>query len=734
MSNFIHLHTHSRFSIKQSIATVQSLVDKAIALGMPGIALTDNGSLMGAMELNLYCKEINRRTGSHFKPIIGCELNILKPGSSYQTFNIILLAKNRIGYENLLKIVNNSWQGNDRTTFITSPVVIEEHRHGLIVLSGGITGSIQDRILRGRIKEANDTIQYYKNVFGEDFYLEIQRHPTTELGNTEFEEQELKTNGILQQLAEENGVKIVATNNCYFAENKDAKAADAYAVILNKKQGDSSFTRQEWLKSQEEMATLFEDLPEAIHNTMEIFEQCEFYDLSAPVQVPAFPLPEGFDFPEDYLHDLAFQKAQTKYGTPLPSEVGERLDHELQTICARGCSDYFLILEDLIRHMREESHLLVGPGRGSSPCSLLCYCLGITQIDPMAFNLPFERFFHKRNPNWPDIDLDVEDGGHEEMQSYLENKYGDKHIAQTISFQTMSPHTIEQIMERFALPTESAKDLGKAYLNLGPSACGIAISKHITDESIPTISIKNWTIAQYNEFDLQNAGMAKLDVLDFNTLTKMHKIVEAIHQNKKISLDIDAISLEDEPTLQAFGDGKTEHIYAFNRDSTRLLLLALPELTFDTLVTIWSFYNYGAQPYMFASRKETPKITFHKGSPIDIIYRRQCGECHTDIFQEEIMEKARLIAGFSGEDCDIFRKALCRNAAQPLATFKNQFILGGISNGYEPEKLEEIWNGWYEHRTHHFCKSHAVCYALIGYRMMYLKVHFPEEFEAVMKE
>lgn len=734
MKDFIHLNVHSNYSAPYATGTIKEIVDKAISLGMPGIALTDNGNLMGAMILYQYCEQINRQMGINFKPIIGCEINFTKPGSNHQEIHITALAKNLTGYKNLLKIVNKSWRVDSHNTFKTKPIYLEPNRDGLIILSGSITGTIQDKILHGRIEEAAETIQWYKSVFGDDFYLEIQRHPAQQGWNQGLEGQEQQINSVLIQLAAENGVKLVATNYCHFVEAAAAKATEAFLQYKNGAKDQPYFSGQEWIKSQEEMTNLFEDLPEAIDNTMEIFEKCESYSICGKSATPSFDLPSGFHSSEEYLKHLAFKKAENKYGITLPNEVVERLNHELDIVCSRGYADYFLIIEDLVRHAHDELNLWVGPGRSSFPCSLLCYCLGITQIDPLAYQLPFERFMCKYNPCWPDIDLDIETSGKDKLFSYLKNKYGDEHFANIIATQSLGEEVKEQLAREHGLTPNEMSFCKGAIESLGIHGCGIAMWKHDIEKHIPLITINDKRATQFQGNKVEDAGLVKLDLVEMDTLSKMHHIVDAIRKNKNIEINVNAIPLDDEQTLQAFGNGVTEQIFLFEFSRIKLFLVTLKgHLSFDALVLLWSLCCYEKEVYTFPTSDDTEKV-YHKGNPLLIINKRQQGDYSIDIFQEEVMGKACRIANFSADDSDILRKALARCDEKRLNECKQKFINGGLSNGYAQTELEEIWDRWYRHRTHHYCKPHAICYTLIAYQMMYLKVHFPEEFEAVMKE
>lgn len=732
MRDFIHLSTHSIYSRCYSTATVEDIVDKAVSLGMPGVALTDKANMMGVMVFFQYCKKINAARHSNFKPIIGCELNLRQSESSDLMSQITVLAKNRTGYENLLKIMNNSCKDTCFHTAFTIPMMLEQHGQGLIVLAGNLEGGIQDGASQNRIEEAEEILQWCKQIWGDDFYLEILRHPAEQGWNQDIIEKEKQANAAILDLASKYGVKIVAANHCRFIEPSDAKAAEAFAKHTSGIMDKPRLSGQEWLKSQDEMLALFEDVPEAIDNTMEIFEKCEYYDICSEMAVPAFPLPEGFDSSEEYLRHLTFHKAQSIYGDILPSNVVERLEKELDRICSRGYADFFLIYEDLVRSARENCNLWVGPGRGSAPCSLVCYCLGITQIDPIAYNLPFERFMCSHNQYWPNIDLDVEKDGHKLLLKYLINKYGEDHVADVIAPTNLNDSTVRQLARDFDLTMEECAPLHHVLGRLGVHGCAIAMGKDKVGACVPIVVVSGRQISLYDCVQMENAGLTRLDVLDVKALTRLHTVVDLIRERKGEEIDVYAINLNDKQTLRAFEYGNTDEIPFFDASDIKRMLMYLLSINFETLVEVLSFCifkNKGQDAYSF---KKVSNKVIDSCSPISIIQARQQGDNSIDIFQEEIMDKMCSMADFSADDSDLVRKALCRDASEYLDSFKQNFMMGGLKNGYTLNELQDVWETWYQNRTHYFFKSHAVCYTLMAYWMMYLKVHYEEEFNEVM--
>ena len=747
---FVHLNVHSHFSINDGCASIKELVDAAIKDRMPGIAITDNGNMFCVMEFFDYVYRINnerRQKGKKpFKPIIGCELYVAKNGSKLKKdghkdlkgFHLTVLAKNLIGYKNLMKIVSDSWAEGFYASPRTDRVNLEKYHEGLIVLSGSAGSEVFYKISYGDIEGLEETIKWYQQTFGEDYYLELQRCADYDLKSdtpSDLMLEQQKVNAVLIQKAKEYDVKVVATNDVHYVAPDDLAAYNIQQCYTTGKTMDefakTDILQFRWLTSRKHMCELFSDVPEAIASTMEIFDKVEFYDIRHAPIVPGIYIPNGFgnergEKEDNYLEYLSFSKAKQIYGESLPEDVTDRLKFELQIIKQRAASGYFLFLQDVVNYAEKEMGVLVGPGRGSAAGSLVCYCLGITKIDPLKHDLLFERFLSIEGTIFPDIDIDFDEEGREDVLVLLQQIYGKECCAHIVAFSTF--------------PGDSV--LRRRVRNLNVHACGFIVANNpITNWApIATVGIEDsegndkiLRCVQYDGRHVEKSGLIKFDFLGLKALSQMREICMLIKTRKDENFNINTIPIDDEKTMKLFQTGQTEDVFLFDSQGMQKYLRDLHPTCFEDLVILNCMYRPGPMEYISTLVKQ-------KHSKKEVKYMIPCMEKYLHntygiiVYQEQIMMLSRLIANFDRSESDLLRKALGKRKMDVLSVLKPRFIEGGIRNGHKKNALEKVWNEMEAKGMYAFNKSHAVCYTWLAYQMAYLKANYPEEFKQVMEK
>ena len=809
---FVHLNVHSHYSINDGCASIKELVDAAIKDKMPGVAITDNGNMFGVMEFFDYVTRINnerRQKGKKpFKPIIGCELYVA-PGvkedkklcKHSKGFRLTVIAKNYQGYKNIIKIVSNSWTDGFYMRPRTDHHDLEKYHEGVIALSGGIGSEVYSHIVSDDIAGLDATIKWYKQTFGEDYYLELQRCADYDLKSdtpSDLMLEQQRVNAVLMQKANESGVKVVATNDVHYVAPEDLAAYNIQQCYATGKTMDefakTDILQFRWLTSRKHMCELFSDVPEAIANTIDIFDKVEIYDIRHAPIIPTIDIPNCFGdekiSKEDaYLEYLSFSKAKQIYGESLPEDVSDRLKFELEVIKKRGASGYFLFLQDVVNTAQLELGVWVGPGRGSAAGSLVCYCLGITKIDPLKHDLLFERFLSIEGTIFPDIDIDFDDEGRDCVLEWLQQKYGKDCCAHIVSFSTFStanafstiarvnqlhtPETmavnevlsshygyycrsikdtiknepgLKKLIRKAGLPLNNAIDntavLERKIRGLGIHACGFIVANEpITNWApISTVSIEDSNgndeilrCVQYEGMRVESSGLIKFDFLGLKTLSQMRDICLLIKTRRNENFNIDVIPIDDEKTMKLFQTGQTEDVFQFNYQGMQKYLRELHPTCFEDLVILNCMYRPGPM-------EDISKLIKHKKSKKGIKYIIPCMEKYLQntygiiVYQEQMMMLSRLIADFSRGESDLLRKALGRRKIDVLSFLKPKFIEGGMKNGHKKNALEKVWNEMEHKGMYAFNKSHAVCYTWLAYQMAYLKANYPDEFKQVIEK
>ena len=747
---FVHLNVHSHYSINDGCGSIKELVDAAIKERMPGIAITDTGNMFGIMEFFDYVSQINidrqEKGKKPFKPIIGCELYVAKNGSKdkkdghkdLKGYHLTVLAKNLTGYKNLMKIVSNSWTDGFYGSPRTDRADLEKYHEGLIVLTGSVNSEVFNKIVHDDIAGLDEAVKWYKQTFADDYYLELQRNVDCDLkSNTpsDFMLQQEMVNKILIDKAEEHEIKVVATNDVYYVAPEDLAVYNIQQCYATGKTMDefakTDILQFRWLRSRKEMRELFSDVPDAIANTMEIYDKVEFYDIRHAPIIPTIDIPNGFGDEEiskddAYLEYLSFAKAKQIYGESLSEDVADRLHFELEIIRQRGASGYFLFLQNIINIVQSELDVWVGPGRGSAAGSLVCYCLGITKIDPLKHDLLFERFLIPGGTTFPDIDVDVDDERREDVLELLQQIYGKDCCAHIVAFSTF--------------PGDSV--LRRRVRDLNVHACGFIVANDpITNWApIATVGIEDsegndkiLRCVQYDGRHVEKSGLIKFDFVGLKTLSQMREICMLIKTRKDENFNINTIPINDEKTMKLFQTGQTEDVFQFNYQGMQKYLRELHPTCFEDLVILNCMYRPGPM-------EDISKLIKHKKSKKGIKYIIPCMEKYLQntygiiVYQEQLMMLSRLIANFDRSESDLLRKALGKRKTDVLSILRPKFIEGGMKNGHKKNALEKVWNEMEWKGLYAFNKSHAVCYTWLAYQMAYLKAHYPEEFKQVIEK
>ena len=831
MQPFIHLHVHTQFSVLDGQASVPALVDKAIADGMKGLAITDHGNMFGIKEFFNYVKKKNGKIKDEikeaekaiakareenddetvaqnealiaklnekiFKPIFGCEMYVaLKSLHEHVDKkdtgrHLIVLAKNETGYHNLIKIVSQAWTEGFYSHPRTDKEALYNHREGLIVCSACLGGEIPRLIQAGEIEEAERQVKWFKDTFGDDYYIELQRHKTNKPGgNTVTYEVQERVNPELIRIARKYDIKIIATNDVHFVNEEDAEAHDRLiCVSTNKFLTDEKrmrYTKQEWMKTQAEMNEVWADLPEALTNTLEILDKVTTYTIDHKPILPNFPLPEGFNDNDEYLRYLTYEGAKRRWGEP-NEEQRERLDFELDTIKNMGFPGYFLIVQDFIRAGRERG-VSIGPGRGSAAGSAVAYCLDITQIDPIKYDLLFERFLNPDRISLPDIDIDFDDDGRADVLKYVTEKYGAEKVARIITYGTMAaksaikdvarieqlplaesnrltkliPKHMPEVNGKELKPTlkncyeyvndfkaelgsnnplvvetlRYAKELEGNVRNTGVHACGVIIGRDDITDWVPvsTATDKDGTkllVTQYEGSVIEDTGLIKMDFLGLKTLSIIKEAISNIKLTRGIDVDIDTIPIDDPKTYQLYCEGRTTGTFQFESAGMQKYLRELQPSVFEDLIAMNALYRPGPMDYIpdFIARK-------HGKSPIvyDIPVMEQYlkDTYGVTVYQEQVMLLSRLLANFTRGESDTLRKAMGKKLIDKMNALKEKFLEGGQANGHKPEILEKIWADWEKFASYAFNKSHATCYSWVAFQTAYLKANYPAEYMAAV--
>ncbi|MBQ8608113.1 MAG: DNA polymerase III subunit alpha, partial [Bacteroidaceae bacterium] len=885
MQDFVHLHVHTQYSILDGQASISRLVDKAMADGMRGMAVTDHGNMFGIKEFFNYVKKKNGGTNDAikevkkriavlrdsekckevenpeeelrdceaklkelkhklFKPIFGCEMYVAhnrlqdRDGRRDQGgYHLVVLAKNEKGYHNLIKLVSKAWTEGFYNRPRTDRVELEKYHEGLIVCSACLGGEVPRKIQAGLLEEAEETILWYKKIFGDDYYLELQLHKATvPRANHETYGLQLQVNEKLIEFSRKLGVKLICSNDVHFVDEENAEAHDRLICLSTGKELDDPkrmlYSKQEWFKTRQEMNELFADIPEALSNTCDICDSVEFYSIDHAPIMPNFAIPEEFGTEDeyrkrlteedlfneftrnengevvlsrdaaeekikklggydklyrikleaDYLRELTMIGAKKIYGDPLSDEVKERLVFELHIMKTMGFPGYFLIVQDFINAARNELGVSVGPGRGSAAGSAVAYCLGITQIDPIAYDLLFERFLNPDRISLPDIDVDFDDDGRGEVLRWVTEKYGQDKVAHIITYGTMATKlAIKDVARVQKLPLDESNRLCKlipdripdkklnlanaiAYVpelqeaeastdpllrdtlkyarmlegnvrNTGVHACGTIICRDPITDWVPVSTAEDketnekMLVTQYEGSVIEDTGLIKMDFLGLKTLSIIKEAVENIRTSLGIELDISSVDINDPATYKLYSDGRTVGTFQFESAGMQKYLRELQPSTFEDLIAMNALYRPGPMDYIpdFIDRKHGRKPIEYD---IPIMEKYLKDTYGITVYQEQVMLLSRLLADFTRGESDALRKAMGKKLRDKLDQMKPKFITGGQLNGHDPKVLEKIWADWEKFASYAFNKSHATCYSWVAYQTAYLKANYPPQYMA----
>ena len=855
MEDFVHLHVHTHYSILDGQSKVPYLVDKAISDGMRGMAITDHGVMYGIKEFSDYCASVNKKRKAEglepFKPVFGCEMYVAhrrkedkdKNAGDNSGYHLIVLAKNYRGYKNLIKLVSRSWVDGYYYRPRTDREDLERYHEGLIVCSACIAGEVPSKILKGDIAGAREACEWYHRVFGDDYYLELQRHEVKDpslRANREVFPLQQKANKVLIEFAREYGIKLMCSNDCHFEDQDTAEAHDHLLCLSTGKDLDDPsrlvYTKQEWFKTRAEMNEVFGDMPEVMANTLEILDKVETYSIDHGPIMPFFPIPESFGteeewrrrfseqdlyhefttdengehplpeaeaqgvidrlggydriyrikFEADYLAKLAYDGARKCYGDPLPENVREHINFELHVMKTMGFPGYFLIVQDFINAARNELDVWVGPGRGSAAGSVVAYCLGITRIDPLKYDLLFERFLNPDRVNLPDIDTDFDDDGRGRVLRWVMDKYGEENCAHIITYGSMATkNSIADVARVERLPLDRANFLKKAIpdrlpdgkkMNLsnaiaytpelreaeasadsrerntikyakqlegtvrgtGIHACGFIICRNPISDWVPVSTADDpdfpelkCAVTQYDGHVIETTGLIKMDFLGLKTLSELKEACKVIRKTTGDVIDIEHIPIDDELTYQLYQRGQTVGTFQFESPGMQKYLRELHPTVFEDLIAMNALYRPGPMDYI-------PDFIRRKNDPTLVTYDIPCMEKYLKdtygitVYQEQVMLLSRQLANFTRGESDALRKAMGKKKKAIVDAMKPKFLKQGEANGHDPKILEKIWSDWEKFASYAFNKSHATCYSWVAYQTAYLKAHYPAEYMAAL--
>ena len=811
MEDFIHLHVHTHYSILDGQSKVANLVKKAVGDGMRGMAITDHGVMYGVKELADCCAKVNKERKAEglepFKPIFGCEMYVArrtkedkdKAMGDNSGYHLVVLAKNYKGYKNLIKLVSRAWVDGYYYKPRTDRADLERYHEGLIVCSACIAGEVPRKILDGDLEGAREAAQWYHDLFGDDYYLELQRHEVKDpsvVANRETFPLQQRANRELIRLAKELGIKLVCTNDCHFENRETAEAHDHLLCLSTQEDLDDPnrmrYSKQEWFKTREEMNEVFADVPEALANTIEVLDKVEIYDIDHGPIMPFFPIPEefgteeewrqkyseqdlyneftsdekgqnqlspeegqkvidrlgGYDkiyrikFEADYLAKLAYEGARRLYGDPLEERVCEHINFELHVMKTMGFPGYFLIVQDFINAARTELGVMVGPGRGSAAGSVVAYCLGITQIDPLKYDLLFERFLNPDRVNLPDIDTDFDDDGRGRVLRWVMDKYGEDNCAHIITYATMATkNSLKDVARVEKLPLERSNALCKAIpdrlpggmkMNLanaikctpelqdaevsedprerntikyakmlegtvrgtGLHACGFIICRDRIDDWVPVSTATDpdfpemkCNVTQYDGHVIETTGLIKMDFLGLKTLSELKEACKVVKQTTGHVIDLEKIPIDDELTYQLYQQGRTIGTFQFESAGMQKYLRELKPTVFEDLIAMNALYRPGPMDYI-------PSFIARKNGREKISYDIPCMEKYLKdtygitVYQEQVMLLSRQLANFTRGESDALRKAMGKKKKAIVDQMKPKFIKQGTENGHDPKVLE----------------------------------------------
>ena len=778
---FCHLHVHTQYSILDGAASIPNLLKKAIDDGMRAAAITDHGNMFG---VKLFHNEATKRG---IKPIIGCEAYIARRSRHTKEDknldgmdHIVLLAKNHVGYKNLTTLISLGWTEGFYYKPRIDRELLEKYSEGVICLSACLGGEIPQAIMHRSVEEAEKVLFEYKRIFGEDFYLEMQRHQSSDpdLNKLVFDDQ-VYVNRTLLELGKKHGVKCVASNDVHFVDMDDAEAHDHLICLNTGRDLDDPkrmrYTRQEWFKTQAEMGDVFSDHPDILMNTIEVADKVEEYELNSDPVMPFYPLPEGFDNEDEYLKHLSYEGAKLRYET-ISDDIRERIDFELGTIQRMGFPGYFLIVQDFIAAAREMG-VSVGPGRGSAAGSAVAYCLKITDIDPIKYDLLFERFLNPDRISMPDIDIDFDEDGREEVLRWVVNKYGHERVAHIITFGTMAAKMAIRDVARIQklplpeadrlsklVPERPGTTLSKAYeevpeLNAerssnnplisntlriaerlegsvrqtGLHACGVIIGRNDLTQHLPVCKFKdsNLLVTQFDGHFVEDVGMLKMDFLGLKTLSIIKDAIANIEDSRGITVDIDHLAMDDVPTFDLYSRGETTGLFQFESPGMKKYLKDLKPNRFEDLIAMNALYRPGPMEYIpsFIKRKHGHEKIEYDLPEMEETLKDTYG---ITVYQEQVMLLSRKLAGFTRGEADSLRKAMGKKIKKMMDELKVKFAEGCSKNGISKTKIEKIWTDWEAFAQYAFNKSHSTCYAYVSYQTAYLKANYPGEFMAAV--
>ena len=801
---FAHLHNNTQFSVLQSTSRIGNLVKKAGESNMSAIAITDRGNMMGCFHFIKAIKNYNSSISedsekTQIKPIIGCELNVCSNHKDKSNrddgYQIVFLAKNKNGYRNLSKMCSIGYTEGFYYVPRVDRSIIEQYKSDLIVLSGNMYGEIANKLLNIGESQAEDALMYWKNLFGDDFYLEMMKHG---------QEDEDRVNETLLEFSKSHNVKVVPTNNSFYLNKEDANAHD---ILLCVKDGEKQATpigrgrgfryglknQEYYFKTSNEMKFLFRDYPDFFSNISEIVEKVELYELAREVLLPKFKIPADFktensdDLENEYLKFLTFNGVKKHYKN-LDNDLNERILFELNVIKSSGYPGYFLIVQDLIKAAIDMG-VSVGPGRGSAAGSVVAYCLGITKIDPIKYDLLFERFLNPDRVSMPDIDIDFDDEGRNKVIDYVIEKYGSNQVAQIITYGKMAAKSsirdtarvldlslgdadriaklvpnlklkdifekdekklsdnlraedFSNVMELKSISSgddlqaetiNQARILEGSLRNVGTHACGIIITPDDITNFVPIATAKDSDlfVTQYDNSVVESAGLLKMDFLGLKTLTLIKDTVKLIKYKHNVDIDIDSLPLDDEKTYELFQRGETVGVFQYESAGMQKYLRDLKPTVFEDLIAMNALYRPGPLEYIpsFVNRKNGKEDITYDIPAMEETLKETYG---ITVYQEQVMQLSQKLANFSKGDADLLRKAMGKKIFDLLSKLKPKFLDGGESNGFEREILEKIWKDWEAFASYAFNKSHSTCYALIAYQTAYLKSHYPAEYMAAV--
>lgn len=894
MTQFVHLHVHSQYSVLDGMSSIPQLIKRATETGMFALALTDHGNMYGIKEfaqesdkynkgikeqIDKICKEISEiqgqletlspedekyvelektiqikkseqttLQGQFFKPIFGCEAYVARKTQTNPEgsrlimvdrkndsggYHLILLAKNLTGYYNLCKIISKSWTEGFYARPRIDKELIEQYHEGLICTSACIGGEVHKLIEYGKYEEAKSVAAWFQSIFGEDYYIELQRHKTDKPGsNTETYPQQERQNRYLIEIAKELNIKLIATNDVHFVMESHAEAHDMLICLsTGHKYSDTNrmrYTKQEWLKTPDEMKAIFNDIPEALENTLEIANKVESYKLDHPPMMPAFDIPSefgteeeyhqkfshedllaefepdeerkgkieklgGFDkvyrikLESDYLKKLTLEGAHRRYGEDIAPEIMERIEFELGVMKSMGFPGYFLIVQDFIQAARDMG-VSVGPGRGSAAGSVVAYCLKITDIDPLKYDLLFERFLNPDRISLPDIDIDFDDEGRGKVLDWVTEKYGRERVAHIITYGTMATKSsikdvarvqefplddtnkmvkfipdkfqemekgvkppkmninncikyVPEINERynndehFKMVMDYSAQLEGTVRQIGIHACGVIIGADDLSNHTPLATVEDKKsknricVTQYEGNKVESVGLIKMDFLGLSTLSIIKETIRNIKKSKNIDIDIDSIPIDDKKTYELYSQGRTVAIFQFESPGMQKYLKELCPTRFEDLIAMNALYRPGPMdkiPSFIARKQGREEIKYD----IPAMSAYLSDTYGITVYQEQVMLLSRELAGFTRGESDELRKAMGKKLIAVLNRLKPKFLNGGTANGHDPAILEKIWGEWEKFAEYAFNKSHATCYSWVSYQTAYLKAHHPAEFMA----